>query len=79
MLSQRRYVPTQLRFPIDLRPPSAYNSNVHHLCKGGVMKRPRLPNRHGVPVLIVGLLGLSATALSQITQASSISQPASGT
>ena len=43
------------------------------------MKRPRLPNRLGVPVLIVGLLGLSATALSQVTQASSISQPMSGT
>ena len=79
MLSQRRYVPTQLRFPIDLRPPSAYNSSVHYLCKGGVLKRPRLPNRLGFPGLIVGLLGLSATALNQVTQASPISQPASGT
>lgn len=39
------------------------------------MKRPRLPNRLGVPVLIVGLLGLPATALSQITQTSPNSPP----
>lgn len=39
------------------------------------MTRPRLPNRLGVPVLIVGLLAAPATALSQVSQASPNSPP----